>query len=226
MDGFSRLITYLQCSNNNEALTTLEYFCSAVEHYGLPSRVRCDFGVENVEIARYMILHRGVGRSSIIAGSSTHNQRIERLWRDVYRVVVRQFKNLFYYLEQYGLLDPLNESDLYALHYIYLPRINRTLTEFQQQHNHHPMRTEGNLTPRQMFEVSPRSEEVQSIDGWAYGVEEEGPVPDIDPENSVVVSPVGVRLSPAQEASVMQIDPLHNDNNYGIDLYCSVRSIV
>lgn len=203
----------------------LEYFCSAVEHYGLPSRIRCDFGVENVDIARYMILHRGVGRSTIITGSSMHNQRIERLWRDVYRVVIRQFKNLFNSLEQYRLLDPLNES-LYALHYIYLPRINRALTEFQQQYNYHPMHTEGNLTPRQIFEVSPRSAEVHSIDRWAYGVEEEGPVPDIGPDNSVVVSPVDVRLSPAQVTSVMQIDPLHNDNNFGIDLYCSVRSII
>lgn len=49
-----------------------------------------------------------------------------------------------------------------------------------------------------------------------YGVEKEGPVPNIDPNNSVINSPVGVRLSPAQ---VMQIDPLHNDQ---IDLYSSI----
>ena len=119
---------------------------------------------ERVYLVKYMIHHRGVGRSSVITGSSIHNQQIERLWRDVYRVVVRQFKNLFY-LEQYGLLDPLNENDLYALH---IPRINRALVEFQRQHNHHP---------------------------------------------------VSISLSPAQEMSAMQIDPLHNDTNYGIDMY-------
>lgn len=52
-----------------------------------------------------------------------------------------------------------------------------------------------------------------------YGVEEEGEVPNIDPNNSVINSPVGVRLPPAQ---VMQIDPLHNDNIFKIDLYSSI----
>ena len=29
------------------------------------------------------------------------------------------------HVDPFGLLDPLNELDLYALHYIYVPRINR-----------------------------------------------------------------------------------------------------
>ena len=37
IDGFSRVITYLRCSDNNRALTTLECFCSAVEEYGAAS---------------------------------------------------------------------------------------------------------------------------------------------------------------------------------------------
>ena len=62
-----------------------------------------------------------------------------------------------------------------ALHYIYIPRINRALMEFQRQHNHHPLQTEGNLTPRQIFEVSPRSAEADTVDTCVYGVEEERP---------------------------------------------------
>ena len=41
-------------------------------------------GGENILVCRYMVMYHGVGRGSHIAGSSVHNQRIERLWRDVY----------------------------------------------------------------------------------------------------------------------------------------------
>ena len=42
IDGYSRLITFLKASNNNRADTVLSAFTSAVEEYGLPSRVRIE----------------------------------------------------------------------------------------------------------------------------------------------------------------------------------------
>lgn len=74
--------------------------------------------------------------SAVITGSSTHNERIERLLRDVYRCVTSLFYDVFYRLESEGKLDPLNETDLYCLHYFlpapisFLPHINETLSEF------------------------------------------------------------------------------------------------
>ena len=72
IDGFSRLVTFLQCSDNNQALTVLKGFRAAVVEYGFPSRVRCDYGGENVDMTRLMITTRGAGRGSVITGSSTH----------------------------------------------------------------------------------------------------------------------------------------------------------
>ena len=107
IDGFSRLVVYLKCSPNNPASTVNEVFLHAVQLYGLPSRVRSDQGRENILVAQHMLEHRGDGRGSIITGSSTHNQRIERLWRDLHRCVISLYYRLFYHLEHLDLLNPL-----------------------------------------------------------------------------------------------------------------------
>ena len=124
IDGYSRLVTYLTCSNNNTAETVLQLFTQAVREFGFPSRVRSDYGMENTGVARLMISRMGTNRGSHITGSSVHNQRIERLWRDVNRIVCRPYRNIFYYLESEHMLDPLNEIHLYCLHTVFIPRIN------------------------------------------------------------------------------------------------------
>ena len=98
IDGYSRVITYLKCSANNQASTVYELFLQAVCEFGLPSRVRSDHGRENILVAQHMIEHRGLERRSFITGASTHNQRIERLWRDLHRCVTVLYYRLFYHL--------------------------------------------------------------------------------------------------------------------------------
>ena len=95
IDGYSRLIVFLRAATVNRATTVLTCFQEAVQQYSLPSRVRCDLGLENVEVGRFMLDQRGVKRGSIITGVSVHNQRIERLWRDVNRVVFHVFSTYF-----------------------------------------------------------------------------------------------------------------------------------
>uniref|UniRef100_A0A7M5X4R2 Integrase catalytic domain-containing protein n=1 Tax=Clytia hemisphaerica TaxID=252671 RepID=A0A7M5X4R2_9CNID len=151
IDGYSRCCVFLRCSGNNKSTTVLEYFMRAVTNWGTPSRVRSDYGGENVLVADYMLRVRGLDRGSFITGASVHNQRIERLWRDVRRVVVQQFSNLFYYMESIGILDPLQEADLFSLHFVFIDRINRSCDELVGQLNHHPMRTANNQSPMQLF---------------------------------------------------------------------------
>lgn len=83
IDGFSRLVVTLNVANNNRSDTVVGYFREAVRQFGLPSRVRSDKGGENVLVCDIMLESRGYGRRSFVTGKSTHNQRIERLWRDI-----------------------------------------------------------------------------------------------------------------------------------------------
>ena len=140
IDRFSRLVVFLTASSNNKAHTVLEAFLSRVEHHGLPSRVRCDKGGENVEVSAYMLNHPqwGPGRSCI-TGRSVHNQCIGRFWRDLYTGYIALFHALFLSLEDMGLLDRDDITDLFCLHYVFLPRLKHTLNTFQKSYNHHPL---------------------------------------------------------------------------------------
>ena len=79
IDGYSRLITYLQCFGNNQASTVLQCFYEGTRKYGFPSQVRSDRGGENYLVSVLMCMVRGANRESHIARRSVHNQRIERL---------------------------------------------------------------------------------------------------------------------------------------------------
>lgn len=97
-----------------------------------------------------MLMHSTVN-SPVVVGSSVHNVRIERLWRDTFRCVLSVYYQLFWHLEGCGKLDPLSESDLFSLHYVYLPRISNALDMFRCGWNNHAVTTEHCKTPLQLF---------------------------------------------------------------------------
>ncbi|KAI3607895.1 hypothetical protein WG66_004657 [Moniliophthora roreri] len=98
VDGFSRLVTGIRASNNNEVETVVRLFHAARSVHGTPCRVRGDHGGENLQVAEFMDNTFGAERGSYIWGRllfiifiignwlaeyytrSVHNIRIERLW--------------------------------------------------------------------------------------------------------------------------------------------------
>lgn len=115
LTGFSRTTCYIKRSTNNRAVTALNGFNEGVAVFGVPDKVRTDHGGDNIEILRYMISSHGNDTDCVVTGSSVHNERVERLWRDVHRCVLRMFADLFCCLESESYLDPLNEVDLFCL---------------------------------------------------------------------------------------------------------------
>ncbi|XP_011687057.1 PREDICTED: uncharacterized protein LOC105449500 [Wasmannia auropunctata] len=151
IDGYSRLILYLKCTTSMTASTVIPFFANAAVQYGLPSRVRSDFGYENLFVAMVMNAIRGLNRGSHLTGRSVHNQRIERLWVDVFKEVIDFFYTEFTALEEDRLLDINNEKHVFALQQVYLTYINEKLDVFTQAWNFHKLRTERNKTPRQLW---------------------------------------------------------------------------
>lgn len=163
-----------------------------------------------------MLHHYGVLRNPIITGLSVHNQRTERLWKDVNQYIVHYFKNLFYYFESQHLLDPINDVHLLALHLVYKHRINKAVTSFTEQWNHHPLRTERNKSPFQIWtegfynhansshgavlDLLQVNEDVRTV-----GIDDEGPVPDIQTQNNVNVPQINVDLT---EDDIFQLEEL------------------
>ena len=109
IDGYSRLFVFLKATTNNRSETVLKHFTEAVSFYGIPSRMRCDHGGENNDVCSLMEVLRGDGRGSAMRGASMHNQRIERSWVDMWCGVTNLYYDLFFFLEDEGILDLDNE---------------------------------------------------------------------------------------------------------------------
>ncbi|TRY64659.1 hypothetical protein DNTS_034852, partial [Danionella cerebrum] len=126
IDGYSRLITYLNGNTDNCASTVLSQFVQAMCLYGLSAR--------NLQVALFMSLMQGILHNSHITGESVHNQRIKRLWRDVFFHVLQSF----YSLEDSELLDPGNDVHKVSLSLVFLQEI-------------HVLQTKNNKTPTQIL---------------------------------------------------------------------------
>lgn len=226
IDAYSRTVVFLHCSDNNRASTVLASFTRACEDYGLPTKICTDLGGENIETWRYMIEQQETP-SAVITGSSTHNERVERLWRDVYRCVGVLFADTFRQLECEGNLDSLNEIDLFCLHYVFKPRINSTLKAFRESWNNHSLSSCNNQTPNQLFISG-------AVRTGTFPQQPNAHVPNGLPRSAnppiandlVTVPRISFEPCSALFSRLSMIDPLGQSVDFGCDIFVRVVNIV
>ncbi|KAH3808418.1 hypothetical protein DPMN_136771 [Dreissena polymorpha] len=140
------MCVFLQAATNNKATTMTKAFMTGTQRFGVPSRVRSDNGLENTGVGAFMIAHRGSRQGSFITGRSVHNQRIERMWRDLFTSATSVFHSLLTYLEESGQLDLANPVHMWCLHHVFVPRVQRALDIFRQGWNLHRLSGERGRT--------------------------------------------------------------------------------
>ncbi|XP_008304281.1 uncharacterized protein LOC103375742, partial [Stegastes partitus] len=217
IDGYSRKIMYLGAANNNKFSTAFDFFMSSVEEFGFPLRIRGDQGVENVGIANCMFSIRGCGRASYISGKSMHNQRVERLWRDVWMAVTSVYYELLHGLEEDCLLDPSNSLHLFCAQYVFVPRLQKDLDTFASGWDNHPLRTEQNLTHNQLWTIGLLQHPVAAPEN--VEVQLKNVKSDEETAGGVVLPPIQCPLGPHAMAGLRAaIDPVTPSQDNGRDI--------
>lgn len=224
IDGFSRLVTALQCLDNNRADSLLEVFREGTERFGTPHCVRTDMGMENVRIAEYMYERRG--DRGILTGKSTHNQRIERLWRDVYDGVIIFYYLLFYFMEDENILDVLNPSHMFALHYVYMHKINEKLDIWREAWAHHRIRTVGS-SPLRLWTSGILNNELDTMDLVPPLQDGENNQPMDETDQTPLFQLQHPNISDECLYRLSRVCPINwNCPNFGINVYQNVLGIV
>lgn len=243
-DGYPQWHSWLQqndgvlhASANNRKETVLEHFLAATTLYGVPSRIRVDHGGENNDICDIMELIRGPGRGSAIRGRSVHNQRIERSWVDLWNGATNLYYDLFHFMEQRGSLDSDNIAQLWALHYVFLPRFNKELQLFRDQWNNHGLRTAHHETPLQLFVggtldlSNARLTAMQNM--FASSVDNGAAAQSVfqnqgwDGDYVIQVPEIPCPLDQVALSQLQQtVDPLAESDELGIDIYLTVMDFI
>ena len=120
----------------------------------------------------------------------------------------------------------------------FCPRINHQLSLFVEAWNHHPLRTEENWTPQQIWVngmISQNNAENTAVRDLfvedrqvaeLYGEDPQGPPPNEFDLGSVEIPDTRLLINELELEAISHIQPLSESNDYGVDLYLETREII
>ncbi|PFX31326.1 Limbic system-associated membrane protein [Stylophora pistillata] len=139
-------------------------------------------------------------------------------------------------VEDSGNLNIEDPTNMFALHFVFLPRLNKALHEYQETFNHHGIRTANSWSPYQMWmngmlhDDNPLSHgglDEDPDDLVFYGHYPQGPSPFDDSDNNVTISPIEIhKQDEVLQILQQEIDPLKPSTDMGIDIYIDALDLV
>ena len=166
VDMFSRLLLYALCTNagTSSQNANLEHFREAVETYGSPTQVSIDERPEKLWIAENVIEEKGPEAVDIRSKLERYRW-ITILKNDLNNKIFNPALQIFNELENEGTLNIENESDLFCLHIVFLPILNKRMREFVSGYNSNPIPRGGGATPVQLFCAHSKTVNIKEIVG-------------------------------------------------------------
>ncbi|XP_056443363.1 uncharacterized protein LOC130380193 [Gadus chalcogrammus] len=124
--------------------------------------------------------------------------------------------------EEDGLLDLSSNLNHLCCHYVFIPRLQARLDEFRDGWDNHPLSTEGNRTPNQLWFLGQYHSSKDQVDEDLHiphiDWEDSGLIP--DPNCGVHVPESDYPLRPEELAGLhAAVDPLAPSTCMGVDIY-------
>ena len=126
------------------------------------------------------------------------------------------------------MLDRNNDIHIYALHYVFIPRVNHALKAFKEGWNNWGIRTAHNQSPNQLFVTGVlqlhrsglTALDFLGVVNENYGIEEDGLTAHEDDEGGVIIPENNFALTDEHMLQLQQqVNPLAESRNHGIELY-------
>ncbi|KAI9532462.1 hypothetical protein NQZ68_031986 [Dissostichus eleginoides] len=134
--------------------------------------------------------------------------------------------------QEEGLLDISNTVHIFLLHFVFLPRLRSDLHTFTEVWNHHPLRTEGSMTPQQLWPLgllqnsTDEAENVEDLQELDIDWESALYCDESLQESGLVVPELPTPINEQDMADLQAaVDPTDPSDSHGRDIYCRCLQI-